>query len=264
MDPSSVAASRTEISPFKWATNCMGPAWTNPRLPGPIDEKTGDDEESGSTVQSSSSSCLDPAWPESGPPEPCDQALREVTIERWSIPDQSFTSRCKHCAGPIVWGEVTAMDGDAPEHRRFIPLDPDLEPHGCGVRRVETIPSPVEPVSDVANLSADWRKVFNERTRTRVHDGGQSREAAEAAARQDVAREMLRAGETPYPSHPPNLDRHPCSAGRRLAARVPRGWSDSGWAADLRRRAGLTEIANPPRASELRSMADAIDPEATE
>lgn len=38
---------------------------------------------------------------------------------------------CKRCGRPIVWGEVVETLGKCDDPRRWIPLDPDLFPHGC-------------------------------------------------------------------------------------------------------------------------------------
>ncbi len=65
--------------------------------------------------------------------------------ERWSLADElACKSRCKRCRGPIQWGGLEAVfDGNHPggrppdkRDRKWVPLDPDFMPHGCGVTRL--------------------------------------------------------------------------------------------------------------------------------
>lgn len=72
-------------------------------------------------------------------------------IERWPLAAELGLSRCKRCRGAIVFGEVVEIctsehaDGRPPRSKaeRWVILDPDLMPHGCGTPlagRVVTVP----------------------------------------------------------------------------------------------------------------------------
>jgi hypothetical protein len=72
--------------------------------------------------------------------EAFDTAPKPRRTERWTEAEERCCTRCRRCGGPIVWGEVDRVfDNEHPEgrprraaKRRWIPLDPDFAPHGCG------------------------------------------------------------------------------------------------------------------------------------
>ncbi len=64
-------------------------------------------------------------------------------LVRWRLEDEQRVKACDECGGPILFGEVIEVaDEKHPEGRptrrreRWLPLDPDLMPHGCGSSRV--------------------------------------------------------------------------------------------------------------------------------
>jgi hypothetical protein len=84
-------------------------------------------------------------------------------IERWPLAAELGLSRCKRCRGAILFGEVVEIcnsehaDGRPPRSKaeRWVILDPDLMPHGCGTPlagRVVTVDASegnAKPVSGV-------------------------------------------------------------------------------------------------------------------
>lgn len=106
---------KTRVVDFNWSDDQIDSA-SNPQ----IDVQTVSPDPP--TPESASSSCIDNAGPNAPAPG---------TYERWSLADESGLTRCKRCGGPIIWAQVVKDNAD-PNNRRWIPLDPDYMPHGCG------------------------------------------------------------------------------------------------------------------------------------
>ena len=70
---------------------------------------------------------LRPDVPEA--PEPSDEPSDFI---RWSEADERGCRPCKACHGPIIWAEVVSDTAPKAQRRRWMKLDPDLMPHGCG------------------------------------------------------------------------------------------------------------------------------------
>ena len=92
-----------------------------------------------------------PSPPESAP-RGCTVPPLPGTYERWSPLDELDLPRCRRCDGPIVWAQVVSDTAD-PKNHRWVPLDPDYMPHGCGgpnAGRTFTIEPDSEVITDAA------------------------------------------------------------------------------------------------------------------
>ncbi len=93
------------------------------------------------TVKPTMASDTDADRPEKRPPK------------GWSLADErACTARCRYCRQPVVWGEVPDHEPNGARtdwtrvatNRRWMPLDPDMFPHGCDSSRLGSVEAATE------------------------------------------------------------------------------------------------------------------------
>ena len=73
--------------------------------------------------------------------------------KRWSPADEEGSRPCRHCGGPIVFGQVASDTADPKAVGRWIPQDPDLHPHCCGYRGDQLEREAIEAVEAKTGLT---------------------------------------------------------------------------------------------------------------